>query len=74
MEKKSKKPSKFDRWFENRGFKVAFGLVGLGLAYVFASLAIDTGSLLDYAITLLLLFVSVRELAAAVFRKKHDRQ
>lgn len=67
---KSKKPSKLDRWFENRAFKVVFGLVGLGLAYVFASWAVDTGSLLDYAITLLLLFVSIRELSVAIFQRK----
>jgi hypothetical protein len=56
--------------FENRAFQVAFGLVALALAYVFASWAIDSGSLLDYAITLLLTFVGLKELIGAVFKKR----
>ncbi len=67
---KQKSPSKFDRLFLHRGFQVVFGLAALALAYVFVSLTIDSGSLLDYAITLLLLFVGVRELAIAAFKRK----
>lgn len=67
---KPKKPSRFSRLFENRIFQIAYGLVGLGLAYVFASWAIDSGSLLDYTITLLLLFIGVRELVSAVRGKR----
>jgi hypothetical protein len=67
---KPKSPSKFSKLFENRPFQVVYGLVGLGLAYVFASWAIDSGSLLDYTITLLLIFISVRELALALFKKR----
>lgn len=59
---------------EKRFFGFAFGLVALGLAYVFASWAVDSGSLLDYAITILLLFLGVRELSLAIFKKKHDRR
>lgn len=69
MEKPSK-PTRFNRLFENRAFQAAFGLAALGLAYVFASWAIDSGSLLDYTITLILLFIGVRELTAAIFKKK----
>jgi hypothetical protein len=67
---KLKKPSRFNQLFENRAFQAAFGLAALVAAYVFASWAIDTGSLLDYAITLILLFIGVRELTAAIFKKK----
>jgi len=67
---KPKQPSKFDRLFENRVFQVVFGLVALGGAYVFVSLAIDSGSLLDYAITLLFLIVGLRELILAISRKR----
>ena len=67
---KLNKPSLFNRLFENQAFQVVFGLVALGLAYVFISWAIDSGSLLDYAITLLLIFVGLRELAIAIFKKR----
>jgi hypothetical protein len=67
MEKKS---SKFNRFFENRTFQAVFGLAALVMAYVFAAWAIDTGSLLDYAITLLLIFVGVRELTMAILKKR----
>ena len=70
---KQKLLNKLNQFFEYRMVKIVFGLVGLFLAYIFASWAIDTGSLLDYAITLLLIFVSVRELATAVFNKKYVR-
>jgi hypothetical protein len=66
---KPKNPNRFNRLFENRGFQAIFGLVALALAYVFASWAIDSGSLLDYAITLLATFIGLRELVLAVFRK-----
>lgn len=70
MEKQTKPKNKFEQLMERRPIQIAFGLLSLLLAYVFASWAIDSGSLLDYAITLLLIFVGVRELANVVIRKK----
>jgi hypothetical protein len=67
---KPKKPSKFNQLFDNRAFQVVFGLVALGGAYIFVSLAIDSGSLLDYAITLLFLIVGLRELIFAIGSRK----
>ena len=67
---KPKSQSWFNRLFENRAFQAAFGLAALLLAYVFISWAIDTGSLLDYTIALLLTFVGVRELIGAM-RRRH---
>ena len=67
---KSKKQNRFNQLFENRPFQIAFGLAALVFAYVFAIWAIDSGSLLDYAITLLLIFIGVRELAVAIFKKR----
>lgn len=67
---KLKSPSKFNILFENRTFQVVFGLVSLAMAYVFAIWSIDTGSLLDYAITMILVFIGVRELSLAFFKKK----
>lgn len=69
MEKPSK-PNRFNRLFENRAFQAAFGLSSLALAYVFITWAIDSGSLLDYAITLVLLFIGLRELTMAIFKKR----
>lgn len=67
------KQSKLNKLFENRLFQAAFGLAALLLAYVFISWAIDSGSLLDYTITLILLFIGVRELGAAIFKKRNGR-
>jgi uncharacterized membrane protein HdeD (DUF308 family) len=67
---KPKSRNWLNKLFENRAFQVVYGLIALFLAYVFASWAIDSGSLLDYTITLLLIFVGIRELAVAIFKKK----
>ena len=67
---KLKSQSKFNQLFENRAFQVVFGLVALGMAYVFGLWAVDSGSLLDYAITFLLIFIGVRELVLAVLKKR----
>lgn len=67
---KSKQQSKLNQLFENRAFQAIFGLAALALAYVFVSWAIDSGSLLDYAITLLLLVVGLRELLGALWKRK----
>jgi len=68
---KLKKPKTFSQLFDHRGFRAAFGLAALVLAYVFASWAVDSGSLLDYAMTLLLLFVGVRDVCLAIFKKRN---
>lgn len=64
MEKKKPK-SKPPEFFEHRAVRAGIGLAALLLAYIFISWAIDSGSLLDYTITLLLLVVGLRELVAA---------
>ncbi|HTH71757.1 MAG TPA: hypothetical protein VL737_00140 [Candidatus Pristimantibacillus sp.] len=69
MEKRNK-PNRFNQLFENRAFQAAFGLAALALAYVFVSWAIDSGSLLDYAITLVLLVLGLRETGLALFKKR----
>lgn len=67
---KPKIQNRLNKLFENRAFQVVYGLMALFLAYVFASWAIDSGSLLDYTIMLLLLFIGVRELVAGIFKKR----
>ena len=54
------------RWLERRWVLAVFGVVALALAYAFVSWAIDSGSLLDYALAILLVIVGVRDLYAAV--------
>ena len=46
-----------------------FGLIELALMYLCASLAIDSGSLLFYVLTLLLLIGSLQNIRKAVWRK-----
>ena len=45
---------KLDSWQQSKPGLLITGLIALGLAYVFGSSAIDSGSLLDYVITILL--------------------
>ena len=65
-QEKTKPKSKLASFFERRAARGVLGLLALLLAYAFASWAVDTGSLLDYAITLLLIFIGVRESVAAL--------
>ena len=74
---KSKRPSvlaRYQAFFAKPTLRVAMGVLALFLAYAFVSWAIDSGSLLDYAIAGLLLIVGLRELwdvtAAYLKRKK----
>lgn len=71
MEKQAKpKSKKLEAFFENRTIKIVFGLFCLAAAYVFASWAIDSGSLLDYAITGLFLFVGIREVLEGLLKSR----
>ena len=70
MEKLKKLPRKISKLLENRLIQAIFGVACLLLAYLFASLAIDSGSLLDYLITLLLIFAGLREISIAIFVKR----
>ena len=69
MEKQTKPNNKVKVFFEKRPVLVGTGVLALVLAYVFASWAVDSGSLLDYAITMLLIFVGIRDLSAAAFKR-----
>ena len=71
MEKQTKPKSKLEHIFENRAVQIAFGLVSLLLAYAFASWAIDSGSLLDYAIGFLFFFAGIRELISGIRKGRH---
>ena len=58
------------KWSQTRGFMLVFGLVCLALAYLFGSLALNSGSLLDYVIALLFVVTGVRELLAGIIKRK----
>jgi hypothetical protein len=64
--KPQKQKSKFEVIFEQPAVRIVVGVVGLGLMYVFASWAIDSGSLLDYAITFLFFVTGLRELIGGI--------
>jgi uncharacterized membrane protein HdeD (DUF308 family) len=70
MEKQAKPKSKLEQIFESRPVRITFGLCSIFLAYVFASWAIDSGSLLDYVIAFLFLVVGARELIEGFFKKR----
>lgn len=65
-----------NKWHKTRQGYVAFGVAELALAYLFASLAIDSGSLIQYAIAIILVFAGFQNLVN-IFRvnknehKKH---
>ena len=69
MEKQTKPNNKVKTFFEKRSVLAVSGVLALILAYVFASWAIDSGSLLDYAMTLLLVFVGIRDLSVAALKR-----
>jgi hypothetical protein len=79
MEKQpsSNKPVKKTWAFlEKPGIRICFGVLAFGLAYVFGSWAIDSGALLDYAITLLLIISGARKLidGVRIYRKGQGRR
>lgn len=63
---RAKLKAKLVDFFESPAGHGSLVVASLLLAYVFASWAIDSGSLLDWAIAALLLVIAVRELSAFV--------
>jgi hypothetical protein len=53
-------------FFASRPGRILLIIAALLLAYVFASWAIDSGSILDWAIMFVLLIIAVRETAALI--------
>lgn len=63
--------NKLQKWHESKQGLAVFGLLELGLAYVFAMWAIDTGSLIDWFLAVMLLFGSVLNFSRLVARIMH---
>jgi hypothetical protein len=55
-----------DKWHKTRVGLLVFALVELGLAYGAASWAVDSGNLLLYVVTIILLFGSAGNFAKLV--------
>lgn len=70
MAKLSSKIAKFFESRPGRGLLIAAALL---LAYVFVSWAIDSGSVLDWAIAIILLIIAVRE-ATALFKQSFSKK
>ncbi len=54
--------NRLQNWHQTKTGLLVFALLELGLAYVFASWAIDAGNLLDYLCTFILLVGGVQNL------------
>lgn len=66
--------AQLDKFHKTRSGYAVFGLVELGLSYLFFSLAVNSGSLWEWALTVIL-FVGFAQnfvrLLASLLRRKH---
>ena len=67
------KPTRIAAFHRTSAGCIVFGLGELALAYVFASWAIDSGSLIDWFLAIVLLVGGVQNLIKLIVRQKHDR-
>jgi len=61
-----------DKWHKTKVGHLVFGLAELGLAYLFASLAINSGSLWQYALAFILLFGAIQNFIKIFRLLKHE--
>ncbi len=59
-------------WHRTRWGRLTFAVIELAVAYVFASLAIDSGSLLQYAVAALALIGSLQNFVKFLWNLVHD--
>lgn len=59
---------------ETRPFLFIRSFIELALAYIFASLALDSGSLIQYAVTVLFLTLFLRNLIKGITYKPHGKR
>jgi hypothetical protein len=65
MAKKANRKNQQERLMQTWWIRVLAGLVFLGIAYGFASLAIDSGNLLEYVITIVFIWWAVQHFTRA---------
>jgi hypothetical protein len=63
-----------DKWHKTKQGHLVFGLVELLLAYTFASLAIDSGALLEYAVTIIFFVGSIQNFVKVFRTPKNERK
>lgn len=54
---------------KTRAFQIVFGLLCLAAGVLFVGMALDSGSLLDYAIAILFAIIGIRELWSGIFKR-----
>jgi hypothetical protein len=65
---------RLDNWHKTKSGLLVFGLVELGLGYIFASWAINDGNLFDWLLTIVLLVGGIQNLGKLGLRGlKHGR-
>jgi hypothetical protein len=62
-----------DKWHHTRSGHLIFGLAELGLAYLFISLAINSGSLWQYALAIIFFAGSIQNLVRIFKTAKNER-
>lgn len=65
--------TKIADFFTTKLGRILLIVSALVLAYIFASWAVDSGSILDYAIMFILLFIAARELSSLVRQQLHKK-
>jgi hypothetical protein len=60
--------NRLDRWHQTKAGLIVFGLIELGVAYVFASWAIDSGRLLAYFLAIVLLIGGLQNLIKLIVK------
>jgi hypothetical protein len=63
-----------DKWHHTKQGHVVFGLVELLIAYGFASWAIDSGQLWQYALAIFFFYGGVRNLVLIFRNRKHEHK
>jgi hypothetical protein len=62
-----------DKWHHTRTGHLIFGLAELGLAYAFVSLAINSGSLWQYGLAIILFVGSIQNVVKVFRVPKNER-
>jgi heme/copper-type cytochrome/quinol oxidase subunit 4 len=63
-----------DKWHHTKPGYITFAVLEIILAYIFASLAINSGSLWQYAIAFILIFGSLQNLVKFFIKPKDEHK